>query len=69
MCLGDRPADTGVCIWDEHEVADGGWAQLCIGATVRMCKCQVKDGKGKLLLLFAGAGCYTFRGEVVEVDV
>ena len=56
-------------IWDEHELTDDGWAQLGIGATVRMCKGKGKYGKGKLLQLFAGRGYDTFWGAVVEVDV
>ena len=57
-----QPSDTRMFIWDDHELTDDGWAQLGIGATVRMCKGKGKgkDGKGKLLQLFAGEGYYTF---------
>ena len=52
-----QPSDTRVPIW-EHELTDDGWAQLPIGATVRMCqgKGQGKNGKGNLLRLFAAHG-------------
>ena len=66
-----QPSDTRMFIWDDNELTDDGWAQLGVGATVRMRKGKGKgkDGKGKLLQLFAGEGYYTFWGEVVELDV
>ena len=64
-----QPSDTRMRIWDEHELTDDDWGQLGIGATVRMCKGKGKDGKGKLLLLFAGKGYLQQWREVVELSV
>ena len=65
-----QPSDTRMFVWDDHKLTDDGWAQLGIGATVRMCKGKGKgkDGKGKLLQLFSVEGYHTYWAEVVELD-
>ena len=66
-----QPSDTRMRIWDEHELTDDDWGQLGIIATVRMWKGKGKgkDGKGKLLQLFAGEGYLQQWREVVGLSV